>query len=185
VSLDTSLIAWDTVRSDVLPSLTYTWAVYKPHGIPHAYLFAVAARNGSVSRVLARPDDWFQIAAGWYPRTASDARTACVEIVRTTGEVRDPEHRAIPVKEASQEILAMPPSLQKAASRALADSDAVTELDPRTHRWVVEVWMFEAGRSTRYQCTLGPSPQEEKLVEIDRIDGVGWLRLEAAPEDSG
>ena len=79
----------------------------------------------------------------------------------------------------------MPPSLQKAASRALADSDAVTELDPRTHRWVVKVWMFEAGRSTRYMCTLGPNPQEENLVEIDRVDGAGWLRLDAAPEDSG
>lgn len=185
VSFDRSLIAWDTVRSEVLPGLIYTWAVYRPQGLPHAYSVAVAARNGGVVRVLTGPDDWFQVTAGWYPKAASEARNACVEIVRTTSQARDPQHPAIRVKEASQEILAMPRNLQDAAARALADSDVVSELDPGGHRWVVEIWMFEVGRSTRYQCTLGPSPQEKKIVETDRLEGVGWFSLDAAPDDSG
>ena len=185
VSFDTSLVVWDTVRSEVLPGLLYTWAIYRPQGIPHAYSVAVAARNDGVSRVLTGPDDWFQVTAGWYPKTASEARNACVEIVRTTSQARDPEHPAIPTKEASREILAMPPSLQSAAARALADSDVASEPDPSAHRWVATIWMFEAGRSTRYQCTLGPSPQEDTIVEIDSVEGVGWFRLDAAPDDSG
>jgi len=186
VRLDPSRIERRTEVSRVVPGLVYHWAVYRPVGIPHAYSFALAAERGDSVRLIRDAGDWSRAVGDWQPSTTDEARTACLELARSGGRGRDAERAAIPVSQAVREIAAMPRELRARAVRALKDTGTVLAATDHDRHWVVEMWIFELGRSTRYRCVFeGGGKKPAELTVLDSIEGVGWFTTEPANGDSG
>ena len=186
VRLDSSRIEWRDEASRVVPGLAYHWASYRPVDMTHVYAQAFAAHHGTAAYLIRDADDWSVAAGDWRPATAAEAQVACLELARSAGRGRDPELLAIPVSQARSEIGGMPPELCAQAARALKDSVVVSAPVDPNGRWVVEMWVFEKGRTTQYRCGFGSAGHKAiELTPIDSIEGVGWFTTEATGRDSG
>jgi len=186
VNLDTAAIKRQEIASQALPGLAFHWATYRPQGVPHGYVAAVVGVRDDSAVSLRTAADWSRLMGSWRPSTREQARTACLELTRATGQGRDPERPGIPVSQASSEIRAMPQELQRLAIRALRDSTRVSPPGTQSTEWLVEMWVFEAGRTTRYRCELGGNGRTTtRLTALDAIEGVGWFTDRLARPDSG
>ena len=79
-------------ESRVVPGLHYRWASYEVDEVdPPFRLYAVAVAGPTGSQVLRTGNDWGSAAAPWTPRTAQQAKQACVEMFQAVHADLGPE----------------------------------------------------------------------------------------------
>lgn len=185
VRIDTSRIKWRSDTSSVVPKLSYVWAWYYPAGVSHGVVSSVLANRAGNLRIVNTAADWSSVAEGWFPKNAEQAKKACAELARVAGQKGNRGRLAVPIAEARREIAAMPADLRQQAPPAQADSPLVQSPSGPNRTWKVTEWMFETGRTTRYECTFREGDGSAALDTLSIIRGVGWDLLQSLPSDTG
>lgn len=157
-------------RSRAVPGMTYYWGTYYPPDRIDARFDAVVSGVDSSFYAVDTPEHWYTAAehAGWRPKEALDATSACAEVARVTQNRWDPRYRAVLYEDTTSANSLW--GLHAEAIQSQAHPPVVTSSD---NSWRVDFWMLERGRTSKYVCRLDRGSGALSLEVGDSIKGVG------------
>jgi hypothetical protein len=165
--------------SSVIPALRYRWAIYEVNEVvPPDRLFSVAVIGPARTRALAAGTgtEWGIAAAPWTPRTAEQAKQACVEMFRVVQGDLGPDPRSYVLYEPGRTPL---PAMQR-ENRALllgkVRGASRVRANPAAARWETRVWILAVANNVsayRVRCNFPlRSPGAPHMYSLTALDSV-------------